>query len=93
MLLRALSCNSSLQEFTFIYCGLDSNQIQIDDGYIPNLRILSFSENEINADACHQLAKLLRRENATLEELHLANNRIDHEGISILVNALQTNTS
>ena len=94
LLLRALR-DSSLQKLTFSSCGFDSNEIQIDEDCIPNnLRILYFRDNgKINADGCHQIAKLLRSENATLEELHLENNQIDHEGISILLNALQTNSS
>jgi len=71
---------------------LDS--IEIDDAYVPNnLQTLALLGNEIDADGCRELAKLLQREHATLEQLLLGLNKIDHEGIEILVNALRTNTS
>lgn len=46
----------------------------------------------INDDGCHELAKLLKGDTA-LEHLHLDENNIDDEGVSILVSALQNNSS
>ena len=54
---------------------------------------ITYKLNEINADGCSELAKLLRKENATLEQLYLENNKINDGGLSFLVIALQTNTS
>eukprot|EP00984_Skeletonema_dohrnii_P012964 scaffold5316_cov90-Skeletonema_dohrnii-CCMP3373.AAC.8 len=91
LLFRSLR-DSSIKRLTFHCCGLSS--IKIDVAYVPNcLKILNLSGNEINADGCRGLAKLLRRENATLRHLFLDRNQIDDEGISILANALRTNTS
>mmetsp|Transcript_13340 Transcript_13340/g.19993 ORF Transcript_13340/g.19993 Transcript_13340/m.19993 type:complete len:455 (+) Transcript_13340:101-1465(+) len=91
LLFRALS-DSPIKKITFNNFDMDS--FEIDDTSVPNkLVILDLNGNKINADGCRQIAKLLRRENATLKELHLGHNQIDDEGISILANALQTNTS
>jgi len=91
LLFRALR-DSPIKHLCVNHCGLDS--IEIDGDSIPNnLRILFLIGNEIDADGCRGLAKLLQRENATLEQLHLRQNKIDDEGISILANALRTNTS
>ena len=91
LLFRALS-ESPIKKITFNNFHMDS--FEIDDAYVPNnLVILDLNGNKINAVECRQIAKLLRREDATLEELHLGQNEIDDEGISILANALQTNTS
>jgi len=73
-------------------CGIKS--IEIDGEYIPrNLTLLDLGGNIINADGCHGLATLLQGGNATLKCLYLPNNQIGDEGIAILVNALQNNTS
>mmetsp|Transcript_1201 Transcript_1201/g.1927 ORF Transcript_1201/g.1927 Transcript_1201/m.1927 type:complete len:472 (-) Transcript_1201:24-1439(-) len=91
LLFRALS-DSPIKKITFNNFDMDS--FEIDDTSVPNnLVILDLNGNKINADGCRQIAKLLRRENATLKELHLGHNQIDDEGISILANALRTNTS
>ena len=54
---------------------------------------LDLDGNNINADGCRGLAKLLQGANATLTTLRLENNEIDDEGVAILVDALQNNTS
>eukprot|EP00984_Skeletonema_dohrnii_P012966 scaffold5316_cov90-Skeletonema_dohrnii-CCMP3373.AAC.10 len=91
LLFRALR-DSPITNLCVSHCGLDS--IEIDGDSIPNnLQTLNLANNEINADGCRELAKLLRKENSTLEQLSLWNNNVDDEGISILVNALRTNTS
>eukprot|EP00985_Skeletonema_marinoi_P027785 scaffold23354_cov160-Skeletonema_marinoi.AAC.3 len=91
LLFRALR-DSPINHLRACYCGLDS--IKIDDAYVPNnLLSLFLFGNNIKADGCRELAKLLQRENATLEQLLLVHNKIDNEGIEILVNALRTNTS
>ena len=91
LLFRALR-DSPIKGLHACHCGLDS--IKIDDAYVPNnLLSLFLFGNNINADGCRQIAKLLQRENATLKELLLGHNKIDDEGISIIANALRTNTS
>ena len=57
------------------------------------MKSLELSENSINADGCRELAKLLQGEDDTLRELDLKDNAIDDEGVEILTNALQNNTS
>eukprot|EP00984_Skeletonema_dohrnii_P015234 scaffold6536_cov83-Skeletonema_dohrnii-CCMP3373.AAC.5 len=91
LLFRALR-NSPIITLRACHCGLDAIEIDVDS--IPNnLQSLLLIGNEIDADGCRGLAKLLQRENASLEQLLLGLNKIDDEGISILVNALRTNTS
>ena len=84
--------DSPIKALTFVSCQLSS--IEIDVAYVPNcLKVLNLSRNEINADGCREVAKLLRREDTILEHLYLFENKIDDEGMSYLVNALRTNTS
>eukprot|EP00984_Skeletonema_dohrnii_P007118 scaffold2564_cov69-Skeletonema_dohrnii-CCMP3373.AAC.3 len=73
-------------------CGLDSIDIDVNS-IPPNLSVLSMCHNNINADGCRELAKLLQGETVTLRELYLDENKIDDEGVGILVDALQNNTS
>eukprot|EP00984_Skeletonema_dohrnii_P012962 scaffold5316_cov90-Skeletonema_dohrnii-CCMP3373.AAC.6 len=88
---RALR-DSPIKRLIFHCCGLSSFEIDVD--YVPNnLQTLLLSGNEINADGCREVAKLLRMEHTILEYLFLNDNKIDDEGISILANALRTNTS
>ena len=90
-LLTALR-DSPIKELYCGGCGLDS--IDIDMNSIPpNLSVLSMCHNNINADGCRELAKLLQGETVTLRELYLDENKIDDEGVGILVDALQNNTS
>ena len=73
-------------------CGIES--IEIDNNHIPeHLTLLNLSSNFINADGCRGLAKLLQGGNATLKQLHLYDNKIDDDGVEILADALQNNTS
>ncbi len=51
------------------------------------------TNNLINTDGCRGIAKLLQRDDSTLERLFLCNNNIDDECVAILVNALKNNTS
>ncbi len=91
VLLRSLQ-NSPVEELCCKGCGISS--IEIDTQYVPrNLKLLMLSENAINADGCRELAKLLQRRNTTLGGLYLSRNKIDDEGVEILVGALQNNTS
>jgi hypothetical protein len=81
--------DSSIKELWCASCGLDS--IEIDsEGIPPNLRLLWFEKNNINADGCREVAKLLQG-SSTLKNLSLRNNNIDDVGVAILVNALQSN--
>ena len=91
LLWRALR-DSQIEDLTCSRCGIHS--IEIDTNHLPkNLRKLDLIHNNINADGCRELAKLLRGGNSTLFHLDLEHNKIDDEGIGILVNALQSNTS
>eukprot|EP00984_Skeletonema_dohrnii_P009267 scaffold3537_cov79-Skeletonema_dohrnii-CCMP3373.AAC.1 len=90
-LFRAL-CDSPIEILTCNNCGIEA--IEIDNDHIPkHLTILRLSGNNINADGCRGLAKLLQRKNSTITEIHLNNNKIDNEGVAILVDALRSNTS
>jgi hypothetical protein len=87
---RAL-CDRPITHLKFSSCRIKS--IAIDGDCIPlNLRELRLTNNEIN-DGCRELAKLLQGRDSKLEKLDLKNNRIDDEGVAILVNALENNTS
>jgi len=84
--------DSHIKKLSLFNCGLRS--IDIDVTYVPSkLVALNLSCNFINADGCREVAKLLRMTNTTLEKLYLGVNDIDDEGLSFLVQALQTNTS
>ncbi len=90
-LLRALG-DSTIERLNCIGCGIES--IEIDNEHKPkHLELIFLSDNIINADGCRGLAKLLEGEDATLKNLYLDNNKIDDEGVGILVDALQNNTS
>jgi hypothetical protein len=90
LLLRALS-DSPIKQLS---CGCCLDSIEIDDAFIPaNLKDLTLYGNNINTDGCRELAKLLHRKNATLEELDLDYNKIDDEGVAILADALQHNST
>mmetsp|Transcript_27812 Transcript_27812/g.40776 ORF Transcript_27812/g.40776 Transcript_27812/m.40776 type:complete len:439 (+) Transcript_27812:103-1419(+) len=73
-------------------CSLDS--IKIDSNIIPRyLKVLSLAGSYIDAEGCREVAKLLQKKDPTLISLHLNGNKIDDEGVSVLVSALQNNTS
>jgi len=91
LIFRALR-DSPIEHLDCCNCGIES--IDIDGEHIPrNLKYLLLSENSINADGCRELAKLLQGGDATLDVLTLVKNRIDDEGVEILVGALQNNSS
>ena len=90
MLFRALH-GSPIKELICGFCGIES--IDIDIEHAPkHLEKLDLSCNEINADGCHELAKLLQGNDSTLKILDLHENKIDDEAVAILVGALQNNT-
>ncbi len=90
-LLRAL-CDSPIENLHCCGCGIEL--IEIDSDNVPkHLGRLVLSDNRINADGCRGLANLLQGEDATLPELYLDGNKIDDEGVDILVAALQSNIS
>ena len=74
-------------------CGIES--IEIDNENKPKhyLKELSLYDNNIGADGCREAAKLLQGGDATLESLNFGRNNINDEGVEILVEALQSNTS
>ena len=91
ILFRALR-DSPIEELYCNRCGIES--IEIDSEHIPkHLKRLHVQDNSINADGCHELAKLLQGGDSTLKDLYLSDNTIDDEGVAILVAALQNNTS
>ncbi len=74
------------------HCGIES--IEIDNENKPkHLKELSLHDNNIDADGCREAAKLLQGGDATLESLNISRNNINDEGVEILVEALQSNTS
>eukprot|EP00985_Skeletonema_marinoi_P029398 scaffold27786_cov146-Skeletonema_marinoi.AAC.2 len=91
IMFRALR-DSPIEELYCNRCGIES--IEIDTEHIPkHLTWLSLIGNIINANGCHELAKLLQGGDSTLKDLYLTDNTIDDEGVAILVAALQNNTS
>ncbi len=88
-LFRALH-NSPIETLRCASCDIES--IEINSELIPTkLTVLHLPCNKINADGCHELAKLLQGGESTLETLVLSSNNIDDEGVEILVDALQNN--
>ena len=91
-LLMALS-DSPIKE---LYCGggdLEDFDIYVDE-FPRDMSVLNLQENNINADGCRELGKLLEQgNNFALRELYLDTNNIDDEGLEILVGALENNTS
>ena len=77
----------------YLHCNrCDIESIEIDSDHIPNnLATLFLSSNRINS--CRGLANLLQGRDSTLRFLNLNNNKIDDEGVAILVDALQSNKS
>jgi len=91
LLWRAL-CDSQIKVLNCRNCGIDS--IEIDINHDPkNLDSLKLAGNNINTDGCRELAKLLQRGDYALTNLNLEQNKINDEGVGILVHALQSNTS
>eukprot|EP00984_Skeletonema_dohrnii_P009227 scaffold3521_cov151-Skeletonema_dohrnii-CCMP3373.AAC.9 len=92
VLFRTLS-NSPIKELYCGGCGIES--IEIGNNYIPqHLKFLQLGNNSISTDGCRAIAKLLQVGNdATLTTLWLFHNKIDDDGVEILVDALQSNTS
>ena len=91
LLFRALR-DSPIEHLSCNKCGIES--IEIDNDYFPkHLKTLKLHGNNINNDGCRELAKLLHGANATLTNLWIDNNNIDDEGVAILVDSLQNNTS
>jgi len=78
-----------------LYCNSNGiKSINIDNTQFPkHLIYLSLSRNSISADGCRGLAKLLQGGGATLSMLRLSHNKINDEGVKILADALQSNTS
>ena len=89
VLFRALR-NSPIEALLCCECGIES--IEIDGNEIPNnLAYLFLSSNNINADGCREISKLLQGGDSTLTALSLVDNKIDDEGVAILADALQSN--
>ena len=90
-LFRALR-NTTMETLRVNTCNIEA--IEIDSEHIPqNMKALYLYENNINSGCCLELAKLLKEENATLQTLSLEDNKIDDEGVEILIDALKSNTS
>ena len=91
MLFRSLR-NSPIETLNCSCCGIES--IDIDIEHAPrNVKDLFLWGNSIDANGCHELAKLLQGGDATLRRLSLNENEIDDDGVEILVEALQNNTA
>ncbi len=75
-------------------CGCGVVSIEIDNENVPKqLKKLWLRRNFIIADGCRGLAKLLQRTDSTLTLLDVEDNKIDDDGVEILVDALRNNTS
>ena len=73
-------------------CCIETPEIDIE--HSPrHLKSFGLQVNNISADGCRVVTKLLQGGDATLEHLYLGHNKIDDEGVEILVNALQNNTA
>eukprot|EP00986_Skeletonema_menzelii_P020827 scaffold32387_cov303-Skeletonema_menzelii.AAC.1 len=84
--------DSPIETLDCCRCGIES--IEIDSEHVPeHLKLLNLRGNIINVDGCRGLATLLQGGNATLKFLYLTKNQIGDEGVAILVNVLQNNTS
>lgn len=91
MMFRALR-DSLIYELNVSSCGIRS--LEIDSDHIPRrLRNITLDTNCINTGGCRELAKLLQGGNAVMRSMCLRNNKLDDEGIEILVDALQGNAS
>jgi Ran GTPase-activating protein (RanGAP) involved in mRNA processing and transport len=87
LLMRALS-NSPIQELQCNGCGIESIEIDID--HIPQkLTSLSLANNNISADGCRGLGRLLQGVNSTLTFFSINENNIQSEGINSLWSALR----
>jgi hypothetical protein len=92
LLFRSLS-DSPIKILSLVRCDIPST-IEIDSDHAPrNLTDLSLEGNNINADGCWGLAKLLQGGESTLKNLDLAYNEVDDDGVEILVGALKNNSS
>ena len=60
---------------------------------LQHLTTLRLKGNIINSEGCRELAELLQGSDSSLKWLDLQNNKVDDEGVSILVDALQSNKS
>ena len=90
-LFRALQ-NSPIEELDCSGCGIKT--IEIDNEHIPkHLAVLNLKNNNINADGCRRLARLLMKGGAAITSLDISHNQIDDDGVAFLVDALQSNTS
>ncbi len=78
-----------------LYCSTNNiATLDIDVEHSPkHLKSLVLQNNNIDADGCRELAKLLQGEDTTLRELDLNENEIDDEGVAVLADALNRNTS
>eukprot|EP00984_Skeletonema_dohrnii_P006989 scaffold2487_cov98-Skeletonema_dohrnii-CCMP3373.AAC.7 len=91
IMFRALR-DSPIETLLCNRCCIES--IEIDTDYSPkHLMHLGLCGNNIETDGCRGLANLLQRGDSTLQVLDLSDNFIDNEGVQILVEALQNNTS
>ena len=91
MIFRALR-DSPIETLFCRWCGIESIEIEKENSP-RHLRQLALQGNSINTDGCRQIAKLLQGGDVTLKSLNLEGNKIDDEGVEILVDALQNNKS
>ena len=73
-------------------CGVESIEID-NDCVLRTLTHLHLDDNNINANGCKGLAKLLEGKESALKYLDLKRNKIGDEGVIILADALKNNTS
>ena len=91
-LANALLMLSKLQILVLAKCGLCSSHIKLlSDGIKqnPTLTHVNFNKNELENDSAELLATLLLvKKSKKLQELHLAENKIEDAGAMQLLNAL-----
>ena len=90
LLFRALR-DSPVEELLCQECDIDSIEIDSEDKP-KHLKRLYLNCNSINSHGCRELAKLLQGD-STLTTLDLTKNKVDDEGVEILVEALRSNTA
>ena len=90
-MLRALR-DSPIEQLFCADCGIET--IEIDDNNFPKmLGNLDLCYNSINIDGWREIATLLQRGDSALTCLSLSLTKIGDEGVAVLVDALQNNTT
>ena len=91
ILLRSLRF-SPIKDLQCDGCGIES--IEVDTDFFPcTMEFLSLSDNSISTSGILEIAKVLSCINSRIMKLDISENKIDDEGVAILVDALRSNTT